>query len=200
VAQPGARLRGAECAAAAGERALSNARPAVTTRFAGLSRPAFGALAAIGAQTAADAERLRRVGARRVEVTGSVKFDIAPPRRCWSAVTELRRLFGESRRILLAASTREGEEATSSTPMSAGACRRPATPGGDRAPPPAAFRRGGGGHTRSGPRLPAAFRRRAHRPATRVVLGDSMGEMFAYYAACDVAFVGGSLLPWAART
>ena len=30
---------------------------------------------------------------------------------------------------------------------------------------------------------------------TRVVLGDSMGELFAYYAACDVAFVGGSLLP-----
>jgi 3-deoxy-D-manno-octulosonic-acid transferase len=31
--------------------------------------------------------------------------------------------------------------------------------------------------------------------ATRVVLGDSMGEMFAYYATCDVAFIGGSLLP-----
>lgn len=30
---------------------------------------------------------------------------------------------------------------------------------------------------------------------TRVVLGDSMGEMFAYYAACDIAFVGGSLVP-----
>ena len=28
-----------------------------------------------------------------------------------------------------------------------------------------------------------------------VLLGDSMGEMFAYYAACDLAFVGGSLLP-----
>jgi len=27
------------------------------------------------------------------------------------------------------------------------------------------------------------------------VLGDSMGEMFAYYAACDVAFIGGSLVP-----
>ncbi|MFA7239747.1 MAG: glycosyltransferase, partial [Sulfuricellaceae bacterium] len=25
---------------------------------------------------------------------------------------------------------------------------------------------------------------------------DSMGEMFAYYAACDVAFIGGSLLPY----
>ena len=30
---------------------------------------------------------------------------------------------------------------------------------------------------------------------TRVLLGDSLGELFAYYAACDVAFVGGSLLP-----
>jgi 3-deoxy-D-manno-octulosonic-acid transferase len=30
---------------------------------------------------------------------------------------------------------------------------------------------------------------------TRVLLGDSLGELFAYYAACDVAFVGGSLMP-----
>jgi 3-deoxy-D-manno-octulosonic-acid transferase len=32
-------------------------------------------------------------------------------------------------------------------------------------------------------------------PDTQVLLGDSMGEMFAYYAACDCAFIGGSLLP-----
>jgi len=32
-------------------------------------------------------------------------------------------------------------------------------------------------------------------PDVRVLLGDSMGEMFAYYAACDIAFIGGSLLP-----
>jgi 3-deoxy-D-manno-octulosonic-acid transferase len=30
---------------------------------------------------------------------------------------------------------------------------------------------------------------------TKIVLGDSMGEMLAYYAASDLAFVGGSLLP-----
>jgi 3-deoxy-D-manno-octulosonic-acid transferase len=30
---------------------------------------------------------------------------------------------------------------------------------------------------------------------TRVWLGDSMGELFAYYGCADVAFVGGSLLP-----
>ena len=28
-----------------------------------------------------------------------------------------------------------------------------------------------------------------------MLLGDSMGEMFAYYAACDCAFIGGSLMP-----
>jgi len=33
-------------------------------------------------------------------------------------------------------------------------------------------------------------------PETQVVLGDSMGEMFAYYAACDITFIGGSLLPF----
>ena len=31
---------------------------------------------------------------------------------------------------------------------------------------------------------------------TRVVLGDSMGEMPSYYTASDVAFIGGSLLPF----
>ena len=31
--------------------------------------------------------------------------------------------------------------------------------------------------------------------STQILLGDSMGEMFAYYAASDVAFIGGSLLP-----
>jgi 3-deoxy-D-manno-octulosonic-acid transferase len=29
----------------------------------------------------------------------------------------------------------------------------------------------------------------------QVLIGDSMGEMFAYYAACDCAFIGGSLMP-----
>jgi 3-deoxy-D-manno-octulosonic-acid transferase len=30
----------------------------------------------------------------------------------------------------------------------------------------------------------------------KIVLGDSMGEMFSYYAACDIALIGGSLLPF----
>jgi 3-deoxy-D-manno-octulosonic-acid transferase len=34
------------------------------------------------------------------------------------------------------------------------------------------------------------------REDTRVLLGDSMGEMAAYYAAADAAIIGGSLLPF----
>lgn len=33
-------------------------------------------------------------------------------------------------------------------------------------------------------------------PDVQVLLGDSMGEMFAYYAASDLAYIGGSLLPF----
>jgi 3-deoxy-D-manno-octulosonic-acid transferase len=32
-------------------------------------------------------------------------------------------------------------------------------------------------------------------PGTQILLGDSMGEMFSYYTACDVAFIGGGLKP-----
>ena len=46
-------------------------------------------------------------------------------------------------------------------------------------------------------------RRSANRtvsPDCRVLLGDSMGEMAAYYAACDLAFIGGSCCLTGVRT
>jgi 3-deoxy-D-manno-octulosonic-acid transferase len=42
-------------------------------------------------------------------------------------------------------------------------------------------------------------RRSADQPLAedcQVLLGDSMGEMAAYFRACDLAFIGGSLLPF----
>ena len=68
------------------------------------------ALAAIGAQTAADATRLTQLGARRVTVTGNLKFDIAPPEAMLVLGRSLRERIS-NRPVLLAASTREGEEA-----------------------------------------------------------------------------------------
>ena len=79
-------------------------------RLPALTALTLKALAAIGAQTAADASRLTQLGARRVTVTGNLKFDIAPPGAMLVLGRSLRERIG-NRPVLLAASTREGEEA-----------------------------------------------------------------------------------------
>jgi 3-deoxy-D-manno-octulosonic-acid transferase len=162
-----------------------------------LARAALGDLAAIGAQTAADAERLAALGAHDVEITGNLKFDVTPPDETQARAQVLRTLFGE-RPIFLAGSTREGEEALLLDALA-------------RCPLPK------GTLVLIVPRHPQRFdevaallasrglpfvRRSEARPVPvgcDFALGDSMGEMSAYYAACDVAFVGGSLLPFGAQ-
>ncbi len=78
-------------------------------RVAALTREALADLAAIGAQSDADAQRLRELGAHSVEVTGNLKFDISPPSDMRDRAKALRGLWGK-RCVFLAASTREGEE------------------------------------------------------------------------------------------
>ena len=151
------------------------------------------------AQTRTDAQRLRNLGApdARVRVTGNLKFDVAPPARLVEEGRELRAEWGRDRPVWIAGSTHRGEE------------RRVL----------AAFKR-----LRAAfptlllvlvPRHPERFRavarlcrrrgwRVALRTATRgaaleracdVLVGDTMGELQLLYAAADVAFVGGSLVP-----
>jgi 3-deoxy-D-manno-octulosonic-acid transferase len=161
-------------------------------RVDSLIRPALAGLSGIAAQSPEDAQRLARLGATRVVVSGNLKFDVAPPPNAEAGGEVLRHLIG-SRFVWLAASTRDGEER-----LILDAWRQldiadlllvivPRHP--QRFDEVA--------------RLllefdPGMIRRSANRPvptATRVMLGDSMGEMAAYYAACDLAFIGGSLLP-----
>jgi 3-deoxy-D-manno-octulosonic-acid transferase len=162
-------------------------------RFRALATPMLNALKGIGAQTARDAERLRELGAIEVSVTGNLKFDRTPPPEQLALGAWLRELFGTNRPVLLAASTREGEEVLlierleTLNRMGALTVLVPRHP--QRFEQVAELL-----GTRSIPFL----KRSDNHPvsaATQVVLGDSMGEMYAYYAACDVAFVGGSLLP-----
>ncbi|BBJ00665.1 3-deoxy-D-manno-octulosonic acid transferase [Ferrigenium kumadai] len=163
-------------------------------RFARLTRTALGELAAISAQTADDAKRLSQLGASNVSVMGNLKFDIEPPSAMLELGKQLRAQFGEDRKVLLAASTREGEEA-----LLMDALTQVDLPGlllvivprhPQRFDEVAALLK----------KHSLRFQRRSEgRPVaadTQAVLGDSMGEMFAYYAACDVAFIGGSLLPY----
>jgi 3-deoxy-D-manno-octulosonic-acid transferase len=156
-----------------------------------LAAPAFAALSAVGAQTHADAGRLRALGARDVSVTGNLKFDRGPADADLAAGQTLRALFG-ARMVFLAASTRDGEEALileaiRGTPQQLLTVIVPRHP--QRFDEVARMLERHGVH----------YQRRSARstvePGTRVLLGDSMGEMYAYYAACDVAFIGGSLLP-----
>lgn len=160
-------------------------------RVRALAAESLAALAGLGAQSEADAQRLRRLGAVEVCVTGNVKFDRMPAPAELGAGLGLRALFG-TRPVFLAASTREGEEAlvleaVREAPADLLTVIVPRHP--QRFDAVAQLLdRGGIAYQRRSAAHPVAA-------ATRAVLGDSMGEMYAYYAACDVAFIGGSLLP-----
>ena len=80
-------------------------------RFPRFARASFAGLAAVAAQTADDAQRLAALGAQNVRVTGSIKFDVTPQPAQVESGHALRRSFGAARPVLLAASTRDGEEA-----------------------------------------------------------------------------------------
>jgi 3-deoxy-D-manno-octulosonic-acid transferase len=170
-----------------------------------LTREALQGLVDIGAQTASDAARLTALGAQGVTVTGNVKFDIEAPAQQIELGRELRARCGQ-RPVWLAASTREGEEALIL------AAWNEALRNGSR--------KLGAGDTALlviVPRHPQRFdavarlvaehgfalQRRSEDAAidttTAVLLGDSMGEMFAYYAAADIAFIGGSLLDFGSQ-
>lgn len=162
-------------------------------RLPALTELTMKALSAIGAQTAADAARLSQLGARRVTVTGNIKFDITPPAEMLALGQTLRARIG-TRPVVLAASTREGEEAllvdafVRHVPTDALLLLVPRHP-----------QRFDAIAAELAVRKLATQRRSADEaiaPHTRVLLGDSMGEMFAYYAAADVALIGGSWLPF----
>lgn len=149
----------------------------------------------VAAQTQADADRLRVMGARNVAVTGSLKFDIVPPAAMVAAGAVLRSQIGQ-RQVLLCASTREGEEALLLQAYMAATLPRefllvivPRHP--QRFDAVARMIEAQGLQMQRRSQLGAA----SVADDTHILLGDTMGEMFAYYAACDVAFIGGSLLP-----
>ena len=162
-------------------------------KFRGLAREGLASVTRIAAQGSDDARRLVDLGAGDVRVTGSLKFDIAPPAAQLELGRAFRREVGAGRPVLMAGSTREGEEALLLDVLPQIPVGRlliaivPRHPQRFEEVARLLESRGIRYQRRSGGKAVAS--------ETRVVLGDSMGEMFAYYAACDIAFVGGSLVP-----
>ena len=165
-------------------------------RFAALTRSALARLSVVAAQTEDDAARLKALGASDVSVMGNLKFDIEAPPEMLTLGRWLRAQFGAERKVFLAASTREGEEVLLLDAL------LPAVADGLLVIVPRHPQRFAEVAAMLEQRGIAYQRRsedRAVDPSVRVVLGDSMGEMFAYYAAADLAFIGGSLLPYGAQ-
>lgn len=159
-------------------------------RFSSLVGPAFAGLAGVAAQTEADARRLAELGAPHPGVCGNLKFDVTLAEPLCQLGRQWRQAIGE-RPVWLAASTRDGEEAAileawrthGSDALLVVVPRHP-----QRFAEVAALaaRRGFVCQQRS-TGLPQAD--------TQIWIGDSMGEMAAYYTLADLAFIGGSLLP-----
>ena len=149
-------------------------------------------LDAIAAQTGEDASRLQTLGAHHVSVTGNLKFDVKPPADSIDKGLQLRSLLGVERTVFLASSTRKGEEKHILEAVKGLDVLTILVPRH-----PQRFIDVEGIILKSGLR----YQRRSNLVGPvdkniQVILGDSMGELFTYYAACDFTFVGGSLLEY----
>lgn len=194
---------------------LANARLNATSlrksqRLAALARPAYGALAAVWAQTEADAQRLRAMGAPVRGVFGNLKFDVVPDAaqlaqgRAWRAQA--------ARPVVMLASSREGEEAMWLDALKQNRIQalenkghvaiNSAAVSGDYpvqwlVVPRHPQRFAEVQQQLRGAGLSVSSRSQwagAPEPAD-VWLGDSLGEMVLYYGLADVALLGGSFAP-----
>jgi 3-deoxy-D-manno-octulosonic-acid transferase len=179
---------------------LANARLSARSaarygKFAELTREMLQALDLVAAQAAADGARFVALGLpeARLQINGSLKFDVAVDEQKVAAARALKAKWQE-RGVWIAASTREGEDSKVLRAMQLALQQLPTLllvlvprhpERFDRAAALASAlglqvqRHGSGGEVAA---------------ATQVLVGDTMGDMYFYYALADVAFVGGSLV------
>jgi 3-deoxy-D-manno-octulosonic-acid transferase len=174
---------------------LSERSLARALRWPALMVPAAARLTAIAAQTGADAARWARLYRGPIHITGNLKFDAAPPEALLESGRQWRRRLGGGP-VWIFASTREGEERAIVEALASFALRvseaKPALLFVPRHPQ--RFDEVARLLSRLGPVVRRA--RFASMPAdSRVLLGDSMGEMPMYYAMSDLALIGASLVP-----
>ena len=168
-------------------------------RFKVLFGPMFNRFNAIGAQTAADAEKLNRLGvlAQKVTVTGNIKFDQPVPEieAGWVENEQQKIGWPDTIRVIVAGSTHEGEETQLLTGMkqlrrqqdSLGLIMVPRDP--ERADAVLQMGVEAGLKTVLYSELPADA-------PPDVVVVDQLGLLRDLYALADIAFIGGSLVPF----
>jgi 3-deoxy-D-manno-octulosonic-acid transferase len=165
-------------------------------RLPGLLRASLAGGVWVGAQTGADAQRFAALGVppARLAVVGNIKFDRTMPLALTQRGAELRSHYGAGRPVWVAGSTHEGEEQIVLAAHRALLAQQPrallilAPRYPQRFDAVAALVAAQGWH---------CARRSAEAPPGdyQVLLLDTLGELAEFYAAADVAFVGGSLVP-----
>jgi 3-deoxy-D-manno-octulosonic-acid transferase len=166
-------------------------------RIRGLTAAMLRDITLIAAQAEADAERFRALGAPRVRSDRQSQIRLAAASRsAGTGATTAAGVLGEKRPVWIAASTHAGEDepildafAILARPLAGHCCccwcrvTRNVSTAWRCAVSTAGFASDSAQRT-------AALR----MPDTAVFLGDSMGELLLFYAAADLAFVGGSLV------
>ena len=167
-------------------------------RLGALFRDTLSQAAVVAAQGSGDAERFRALGAdpASTHVTGNLKFDFELPPQTVERGARLREQYAPARALWVAGSTHGGEEQTLLEAQRQVRALHPeallvlAPRHPQRFAEVAALLHQGG----------VSFVRRSQGAAaaahtSEVLLLDSLGELLDFYAAADVAFVGGSLVP-----
>ncbi len=181
-------------------------------RLGAVMREAYGSFHTVYAQTLQDAQRLEQAGAQGVRVSGNFKFDVSLAQEQIQQGRDFAVQLG--RPMVAIASTREGEDEAFVQALSRAVqrarsqgralseellvCLIPRHP--ERFETAAAQLSQAGlpfvrRSTLVGPDEGIAAAARACA-GSLVLLGDSLGEMARYYAASQVAIVGGSFAPW----
>jgi 3-deoxy-D-manno-octulosonic-acid transferase len=175
---------------------LSERSAAGYRRFRRLSQATLSRVSIIAAQTDDDAARFADLGVDRdrLVITGNIKFDMAPRASVHEQGEILRQQLGSERPVWIAASTHEGEEeqvlaaflAVRNTMPDCLLILVPRHPERAQRLTVLTQRAGLGSVTRT-----------SGMPCNRdcqVLIVDTLGELELFYAASDVAYVGGSLV------
>lgn len=173
------------------ERSLRGYRP-----IRALVRQALANVALVAAQSHADARRYRVLGARPgcVHVSGNLKYDMPLPKGARQRGDEMRVQWGAARPVWFAASTHEGEELAAFEAHLRVLARMPDALLLVAARHPERFRLVE--HAARNLGFAVATHSAADANAeTQCLVIDAMGVMMRYFAACDLAFVAGSLVP-----
>ncbi|MES3006755.1 MAG: lipid IV(A) 3-deoxy-D-manno-octulosonic acid transferase [Pseudomonadota bacterium] len=178
-------------------------------KFAKLGKPMLQQIDCIAVQGPNDAERFRRLGVQeqQLRITGSVKFEMDLPESLVQKTRELRALIHREglqneRPVWIAASTRAAPGVSKSVDEEVkvlAAFQRCLQEIPDLLlilvpRHPERFRSVATLCTDLGLHVVKRSEQREISADTHVLLGDSMGEMLAYFSVSDVAFVGGSLV------